>query len=229
MSAVFHQAGIMTNFSSLLKSDASVEMNAGELTRLRQKAANQYIARTNVTDSSLLTWKKQVGPTYADSGNPPVVANRGINAGTGVMEFANGKSSDLPVGAAANDSTGTLNFATGKGMNGESLRTIFTAAGCAVSTDPNPATNPNGITLPCFTYETRQRYQITNSNGVVVDNNTYLPNLNKCGAYSGYFPTQPDTYGSRSNINYHKNIYGGGMVFPQTGFQNQLKDSFPSN
>ena len=79
-------------------------MNAGELTRLRQKAAIRYIARTNVTDSSLLTWKKQVGPTYADSGRPPVVGNYGINAGTGVMEFANGKSSDLPRGNALFDS-----------------------------------------------------------------------------------------------------------------------------
>jgi len=146
-----------------------------------------------------------------------------------VMEFANGNSSDLPPGNAANDSNGTLNFATGKGMHGESLRTIFTAAGCAVSTDPNPATNPNGITLPCFTYETRQRYQITNSNGVVVDNNTYLPDLNKCGPPSGYFPTPPQTYGPSSNPTYYKNIYGGGSVYPRTGFQDQLKDSFPSN
>ena len=170
-------------------------MNAGELTRLRQKAAIRYIARTNVTDSSLLTWKKQVGPTYADSGRPPVVGNYGINAGTGVMEFANGKSSDLPRGNALFDSNGTINFATGKGVNGESLRTIFTAAGCAVSSDPDPATNPNGITLPCFTYETRQRYQITSTNGVVLDNNTFLSNINLCGPPSGYFPTPAQTYG----------------------------------
>jgi len=203
-------------------------MNSGELTRKRNKAANQYLNRPKVTDSSLLTWKKQVGPTYADSGAPPVVANRGINAGTGVMAFANGKESDVPPGITANNSNGTLNFATGKGVNGESLRTIFTAAGCAVSTDPNPALVPDGITLPCYTYETRQRFQITNAAGVVVDNNTYLSNINQCGAYSGYFPTPAPTYGSGSNITYHKNIYGGGMVFPQTGFQNQMRDSMPS-
>ena len=203
-------------------------MNSGELTRQRNKAANQYLYRAKVTDSSLLTWKKQVGPTYADSGKPPVVENRGINAGTGVMAFANGKESDVPPGIAGNNSNGTLNFATGKGVNGESLRTIFTAAGCAVSTDPNPALFPDGITLPCYTYETRQRFQITNAAGVVVDNNTYLSNINQCGAYSGYFPTPAPTYGSGSNITYHKNIYGGGMVFPQTGFQNQMRDSMPS-
>jgi hypothetical protein len=219
----------MINFYFLLKSRAPVEMNAGELTRLRQKAAVRYIARTNVTDSSLLTWKKQVGPTYADSGTPPVVANRGINAGTGVMEFANGNSSDLPRGNALYDSNGTLNFATGKGVNGESLRTIFTAAGCAVSSDPDPATNPNGITLPCFTYETRQRYQLVSTNGVVLDNNTFLSNINLCGPPSGYFPTPLQTYGPSSNPTYYKNIYGGGDVFPRTGFQDQLKDSFPSN
>ena len=84
-------------------------MNAGELTRLRQKAAIRYIARTNVTDSSLLTWKKQVGPTYADSGRPPVVGNYGINAGPGVRDFANGKSSDLPRGNALFDSKVTIN------------------------------------------------------------------------------------------------------------------------
>jgi hypothetical protein len=79
-------------------------MNSGELTRQRNKAANQYLYRAKVTDSSLLTWKKQVGPTYADSGKPPVVENRGINAGTGVMAFANGKESDVPPGIAGNNS-----------------------------------------------------------------------------------------------------------------------------
>jgi hypothetical protein len=62
-----------------------------------------------------------------------------------------------------------------------------------------------------------------------LDNNTFLSNINLCGPPSGYFPTPAQTYGPSSNPTYYKNIYGGGNVYPRTGFQDQLKDSFPSN
>jgi hypothetical protein len=42
-------------------------MDSSQLTRLRQEAANQYLARTRTVDSSLLTFKNQQRAAYAGS------------------------------------------------------------------------------------------------------------------------------------------------------------------
>lgn len=185
-------------------------MNAQELTRLRQKQATRYIGRPQPTDSSLQTWKVQARGSSVQI--PVSVANTNPNAGTGVMAFANSKdwnSNTCP--------SGVLTVSKGNGTNGEYLNVLMKAASCAVCADPNPATDPGGVTLPCCPYEPRQRYQITNAEGVVVDQNTYLPNLDAGPQCVGCEGEQFNDHGVPINAaNCTTNIYGGGIVAATT-------------
>lgn len=181
-------------------------MNAQQLTRLRQKQANIYIGRPQPTDSSLQTWKVQCRGSSVQI--PVSVPNTNPNAGTGVMSFVNTKdwnSNTCP--------SGVNTVSKGNGTNGEYLNVLMKAASCAVCADPNPATNPGGITLPCCPYEPRQRYAITNAQGVVVDQNTYLPNLDAGPQCVGCEGEQFNDRGKPINaVNGLTNIYGGGGV-----------------
>lgn len=186
-------------------------MNAQELTRLRQRQANRYIGRPQPTDSSLQTWKVQARGSSVQ--NPSTVANRGPNEGNGVMEFVNSKDT-LP---CATGGVGTLNCAKGVGTGGTYTNVLMKAASCAVCADPNPATNPGGITLPCCTYEPRQRYYITNSNGVIVDYNTYITTLDQGPQCVGCQGQQFNDQGKPINCSCGtRAIYGGGTVAATT-------------
>lgn len=197
-------------------------MNAQRLTQLRQKQANVYIGRPQPTDSSLQTWKVQARGSSVQ--NPSTVLNRGPNQGTGVMEFVNSKDT---LGCA--QGVGAVNYSAGRGTNGEYLNVLMKAASCAVCADPNPATNPGGVTLPCCPYEPRQRYQITNAQGVVVDQNTYLPNLDagpQCVACKGQ---QFNDQGKPINCSCQTiSLYGGGMVAATTANPTGMRLKFPS-
>ena len=185
-------------------------MNAQELTRLRQKMAVQYIGRPQPTDSSLQTWKVQCRASSVQ--NASTVENRGPNQGTGVMEFVNSK---VTLGCAPG--VGVLNYATGVGTHGSHWNVMMKAASCAVCADPNPATNPGGVILPCCPYEPRQRYPITNAEGVVVDQNTFLPNLNAGPQCVGCMGQQFVDLGKPINCSCGTtNIYGGGIVAATT-------------
>lgn len=197
-------------------------MNAQELTRLRQKQANRYIGRPQPTDSSLQTWKVQARGSSVEI--PSTVQNRGPNQGTGVMEFVNTKDTLL-----CEPGVGVVNFAKGRGTNGEYLNVLMKAASCAVCADPNPATNPGGVTLPCCTYETRQRYYITNASGTIVDNNTYLPNLDAGPQCVGCQGQQFNDQGKPINCSCGTtSIYGGGIVAATTANTTGMRLKFPS-
>jgi hypothetical protein len=186
-------------------------MNAQQLTKLRQKQANVYIGRPQPIDSSLQTWKVQCRASSVQ--NPSTVTNRGPNEGTGVMEFVNSKDTL----ACAEGGVGTLNFAAGRGTHGEYTNVLMKAASCAVCSDPNPATNPGGITLPCCPYEPRQRYYITNAAGNIVDYNTYITTLNQGPQCVGCQGQQFNDQGKPINCSCGtRAIYGGGEVAATT-------------
>ena len=194
-------------------------MNAQQLTKLRQKQANTYIGRPQPTDASLNTWKVQARASSVES--PSTVANRGPNEGTGVMEFVNTKDTQC-VG-------GTVNFAAGAGTGGSYFNVLMKAASCAVCSDPNPATNPGGVTLPCCPYEPRQRYYITNSSGEIVNMNTYITNLDagpQCGTCKG---EQYNDRGIPINCSCStRAVYGGGTIAATTVNQTGMRLKFPS-
>lgn len=197
-------------------------MNSQELTRLRQKQANRYLGRPQPTDSSLQTWKVQARGSSVQI--PVAVQNTNPNAGTGVMAFVNThdwNSNTCP--------SGVQTVSKGNGTNGEYLNVLMKAASCAVCSDPNPATNPGGITLPCCTYETRQRYYITNSSGAIVDYNTYLPNLDagsQCVTCKG---EQFNDQGKPINCSCStRAVYGGGGIATTTVNQTGMRLKFPS-
>ena len=200
-------------------------MNAQQLTKLRQKEANRYLGRPQPTDASLQTWKVQARAAGGGNVVPAIVPSRGPNEGTGVMEFVNSKDTIL----CATGGTGVLTSATGRGTHGEYFSVLMKAAGCAVCADPNPATNPGGITLPCCPYEPRQRYQITNAAGVVVDQNTYLPNLNAGPQCVGCQGEQFNDQGRPINCSCGTtNIYGGGEIAARTANPTGMRLKFPS-
>lgn len=191
-------------------------MNAQELTRLRQKQANVYIGPQKGIDSSLQTWKVQARGSSVQT--PVVVANRGPNQGTGVMEFVNTK--DPILGAQG---VGVLTSATGAGTGGTYMNVLMKAANCAECSPQNT----DGITLPCCPYEPRQRYPITNSTGVIVDMNTFITNLDagpQCvGCQGQQFTETPVncSCGTRA-------VYGGGIVAATTVNQTGMRLKFPS-
>lgn len=198
-------------------------MNAQQLTQLRQKQANRYIGRPQPTDSSLQTWKVQARGSSVQI--PSTVANRGPNEGTGVMEFVNSKDT-LP---CAEGGTGVITSAKGRGTNGEYLNVLMKAASCAVCADPNPATNPGGVTLPCCPYEPRQRYYITNTAGEIVDMNTYLPNLDAGPQCAGCKGEQFNDRGVPINCSCStRAVYGGGTIAATTVNTTGMRLKFPS-
>jgi hypothetical protein len=200
-------------------------MNAQQLTKLRQKQANVYIGRPQPVDASLQTWKVQARAAGAGNVVPVVVPNRSPNQGTGVMEFVNTKDT-IP---CATGGTGVQTTATGRGTHGEYFSVLMKAAGCAVCSDPNPATNPGGVTLPCCPYEPRQRYYITNSAGDIVDYNTYITNLDagpQCVACQGQ---QFNDQGRPINCSCATtNIYGGGGIAATTVNKTGMRLKFSS-
>lgn len=198
-------------------------MNAQELTRLRQRQANRYIGRPQPVDASLNTWKVQA---RGSRGNvvPTAVANRGPNQGTGVMEFVNTK--DYTTGCSG---SGVVQVIKGNGTHGEYFAKLMYDAGCMVCSDPNPATNPGGVTLPCCPYEPRQRYQIVDASGVVVDQNTYLPNLDAGPQCVGCQGQQFNDQGKPINCSCGTtSIYGGGIVAATTVNTTGMRLKFPS-
>jgi hypothetical protein len=197
-------------------------MNSGELIRQKIKAANIYIGRPQPTDASLITWKAQARAAKSDTSTPSIVPTVASSSASGVMQFATGKESEGCI-------TGVVQTHTGKCTNGEYSARLMASAGCAVCSDTDYSTNPGGITLPCYTYETRQRYPITNAAGVIVDSNTYLNTIGvPCGTLNdGLYRPPNNILGGTSNT--YVNNYGGGLVFPSYGDQQQLRNSFPSN
>ena len=197
-------------------------MNSGELMRQKIKAANIYIGRPQPTDASLIKWKAQSRAAKSDTSTPSIVPTVSSSPASAVMQFATGKESEGCI-------TGVVQTNTGKGTNGEYSARLMASAGCAVCSDTDYSTNPGGITLPCYTYETRQRYPITNSVGVIVDSNTYLNTIGvPCGTLNdGLYRPPNNILGGTSNT--YVNNYGGGLVFPSYGDQQQLRNSFPSN
>lgn len=198
-------------------------MNAQELTRLRQKQAVRYIGRPQPTDASLQTWKVQARGSSVQI--PVSVPNTNPNAGTGVMSFVNTKdwnSNTCP--------SGVNTVSKGNGTNGEYLNVLMKAASCAVCADPNPAINPGGVTLPCCTYEPRQRYYITNSEGVIVDMNTYITTLNAGPQCVGCEGEQFNDNGRPINAaNCVTNIYGGGGIAATTVNTTGMRLKFASS
>lgn len=196
-------------------------MNAQELTRRRQKLANVYVARTTGVDSSLQTWKVQARASSVQ--NPVKVENKGPNQGTGVMEFVNTKDT---IGCTA---VGVVNTATGAGTGGTYTNVLMKAASCAVCADTDYSVYPWGVTLPCCPYEPRQRYPITNSNGVVVDMNTFITTLNAGPQCVGCQGQQYVDSGQPINCSCGtRAVYGGGIVAATTSNQTGMRLKFPS-
>ena len=196
-------------------------MNAQELTRRRQKLANVYIARQTGIDSSLQTWKVQARASSVQS--PSAVQNKGPNQGTGVMEFVNTKDT---IGC---EGVGVVNTATGVGTHGTYTNVLMKAASCAVCSDNDYSVYPWGVTLPCCPYEPRQRYPITNSNGVVVDMNTFIPTLNAGPQCVGCQGQQFVDGGNPINCTCGtRAVYGGGIVAATTANQTGMRLKFPS-
>jgi len=150
-------------------------MNSAELLRKKQKAMPMYLGRHTVTDSSLQTWKQQTRSARADAGTmPAIVPTIESQAASGVMAFA-GINPQL-------ESCGAYQkVSQGKGMNGEGLGRILAAAGCANCGDTDLTAPLEGFTVNSgFTYETRQRYAITDANGTILDQNTLI-SITQCG------------------------------------------------
>jgi hypothetical protein len=196
-------------------------MNAQELTRKRQKQANIYIGRQTGSDSSLQTWKVQARGSSVQI--PSIVESRGPNQGTGVMEFVNTKDT---IGC---EQVGVLTSATGLGTRGTYTNVLMKAASCAVCSDNNYAVNPQGITLPCCPYEPRQRYPITNSNGVIVDMNTFITTLDAGPQCVGCQGEQYNDRGVPINCSCGtRAVYGGGIVAATTVNTTGMRLKFPS-
>ena len=195
-------------------------MNSGELLRLKQKKANRFIQSKTGVDSSLHTYNKQVRAASSDTGTVPVVASKGQNASTGVMQFATGKEP----GSCSN----YVQFSSGS-TNRSAASVLARKAGCAVASDTDTSKLQIGaiqITLPCCNYEPRQRYPITNSSGVIVDYNTYQTNLTR--QITG-MEGSPELYiGGPDCCIASKPIYGNGTVVTTTKTYTSMREFYPS-
>lgn len=195
-------------------------MNSGELLRLKQKKANRFIQSKTGVDSSLHTYNKQVRAASSDTGTVPVVASKGQNASTGVMQFATGKEP----GSCSN----YVQFSSGS-TNRSAASVLARKAGCAVASDTDTSKLQIGaiqITLPCCNYEPRQRYPITNSSGVIVDYNTYQTNLTR--QITG-MEGSPELYiGGPDCSIASKPIYGNGTVITTTKTYTSMRQFYPS-
>jgi hypothetical protein len=195
-------------------------MNSGELLRLKQKKANRFIQSKTGVDSSLHTYNKQVCAASSDTGTVPVVASKGQNASTGVMQFATGKEP----GSCSN----YVQFSSGS-TNRSAASVLARKAGCAVASNTDTSKLQNGaiqITLPCCDYEPRQRYPITNSSGVIVDYNTYQTNLTR--QITG-MEGSPELYAGAPDCSIaSKPIYGNGTVITTTKTYTSMRQFYPS-
>lgn len=195
-------------------------MNSGELLRLKQKKANRFIQSKTGVDSSLHTYNKQVRAASSDTGTVPVVASKGQNASTGVMQFATGKEP----GSCSN----YVQFSSGS-TNRSAASVLARKAGCAVASDTDTSKLQIGaiqITLPCCNYEPRQRYPITNSSGVIVDYNTYQTNLTR--QITG-MEGSPELYVGGPDCSIEsKPIYGNGTVITTTKTYTSMRQFYPS-
>ena len=195
-------------------------MNSGELLRLKQKKANRFIQSKTGVDSSLHTYNKQVRAASSDTGTVPVVASKGQNASTGVMQFATGKEP----GSCSN----YVQFSSGS-TNRSAASVLARKAGCAVASNTDTSKLETGaiqIILPCCDYEPRQRYPITNSSGVIVDYNTYQTNLTR--QITG-MEGSPELYiGGPDCSIASKPIYGNGTVITTTKTYTSMREFYPS-
>ena len=150
----------------------------------------------------------------------PVVASKGQNASTGVMQFATGKEP----GSCSN----YVQFSSGS-TNRSAASVLARKAGCAVASDTDTSKLQIGaiqITLPCCNYEPRQRYPITNSSGVIVDYNTYQTNLTR--QITG-MEGSPELYiGGPDCSIASKPIYGNGTVVTTTKTYTSMREFYPS-
>ena len=178
-------------------------MNAQELTRLRQKAAIRSIHGPNPVEASLQTWRVQCRAVAGASATPSVVANQVSLGSNALTTFASGQTS------------------------GEALGVLLKNAGAAFSNNPTPETNPYDVSLPCFTYETRQRYALSNDAGTIVDSNTFLPSFGSaCSHCKG------ERFNDRgvpiNSCNATISLYGGGIAAATTVSKTGMRTKLPS-
>jgi hypothetical protein len=198
-------------------------MNSSERLRQQMKFETQKIINIQRSqDASLVTWKNQVksSQTYI----PATVQTVANSAASGVMDFA----------IQRNDTVGTtsgnyVQFARGTGTNMEALGTIMSQAFAASSNDATSAQNPGPVIIAGIPQETRQRYQLVSTNGVVLDTNTYLSNLDTsspgtCYGKNGNGLFRPVADCTTASATY----YGGGKVFTRTLPINAIKYKFSS-
>jgi hypothetical protein len=150
-------------------------MNSAELLRKKQKAAPMYVSRHVVTDSSVQTWKQQTRSAFADAGiMPAIVPTIESKAASGVMAFAG-------IDPRLESCGAYQKVSQGKGMNGEGLGRILANAGGANCGDKDMTAPLEGFTVNSgFTYETRQRFAITDAAGNILNQNTLIP-ITECG------------------------------------------------
>lgn len=180
-------------------------MNAQELTRLRQKSAVRSVHGPVAVDSSLQTWNVQCRAVASASATPIVVANQ-VTLGSNAL----------------------TTFATGKGTSGEYMGVLMKNAGASFSNNPTPETNPYDITFPCFTYETRQRYALSNASGTIVDSNTYLPNLGAGCSSHCKGELYKDGGVPINSCNATVSLYGGGIAAATTISKTGMRTKLPS-
>ena len=206
-------------------------MNSSERLRQQMKFETQKIINIQrAQDASLVTWKNQVksSQTYI----PATVQTLANSAASGVMDFAMQKNDTVGTTSANNTSgsnSGYIQFAKGKGTNMEAIGTIMSQAFAASSNDATSSQNPTAVIIAGIPQETRQRYQIVNANGVVLNTNTYLSNLDtsspgNCYAKNGNGLFRPVADCTTATATY----YGGGKTFTRTLPVNNTKYRFSS-
>lgn len=179
-------------------------MNAQELTRLRQKSAVLSIHGPTPVDASLQTWRVQCRAVAGASATPAIVGNQ-VSLGSNVLTTC----------------------AAGKGTNGDYSSVLLKNAGATLSNNPTPETNPYTLSLPCFTYETRQRYALSNAAGVIVDSNTFLPSIGRsCSDCKG--ERYNDNGIPINSANASVSLYGGGLAAAITVSKTGMRMKFPS-
>lgn len=206
-------------------------MNSSERLRQQMKFETQKIINIQRSqDASLVTWKNQVksSQTYI----PATVQTLATTPASAVMDFAMQKNDTVGTRSANNtpgSNIGYVQFARGSGTNMEALGTIMSQAFAASSNDATSAQNPGPVIIAGIPQETRQRYQLVSTNGVVLATNTYLSNLDTsspgtCYGKNGNGLFRPVADCTTASATY----YGGGKVFTRTLPINAIKYKFSS-
>lgn len=206
-------------------------MNSSERLRQQMKFETQKIINIQRSqDASLVTWKNQVksSQTYI----PATVQTLATTPASAVMDFAMQKNDTVGTRSANNtpgSNIGYVQFARGSGTNMEALGTIMSQAFAASSNDATSAQNPGPVIIAGIPQETRQRYQLVSTNGVVLNTNTYLSNLDTsspgtCYGKNGNGLFRPVADCTTASATY----YGGGKVFTRTLPINAIKYKFSS-